>query len=146
MKDDENSIVAGLNVGADDYVTKPFSMRVLSSRIRAQLRRSNHFPAPRQQTIRYQINTLTHRFFVDGTEVPLTVTEFEIVRLLISRQGCLVTKEQILNATWDRHGHFVEENTLSVTISRLRRKLATQAAFPIETVHGLGYRWNEEEK
>lgn len=145
VRDDEASIVHGLEVGGDDYVVKPFSFRTLQSRIMAQLRRAGMaMLATAEAEGGYRLDEDKHLFSYQEHPIEVTPIEFEILRLLISRKGCLVTREQLLGRIWDAHGSFVEENTLSVTISRLRRKLMYRKECPIETVHGLGYRWRDE--
>jgi len=145
VRDDEASIVCGLEVGGDDYVVKPFSYRTLQSRIMAQLRRAGMTVQPMAEAEEgYRLDEAKHLFSYQEQPIEVTPIEFEILRLLMARKGCLVSREQLLNRIWDAHGNFVEENTLSVTISRLRRKLTHRKACPIETVHGLGYRWRDE--
>jgi len=145
VRDDEASIVYGLEVGGDDYVVKPFSFRTLQSRIMAQLRRAGMAMQPTAETKGgYHLDEVKHLFSYQEHAIEITPIEFEILRLLMGRKGCLVSREQLLDRIWDTHGNFVEENTLSVTISRLRRKLTHRKECPLETVHGLGYRWRDE--
>lgn len=148
VRDDENSIIKGLACGGDDYVTKPFSAQVLRMRITAQLRRCS-----------YQVNRKSSRLAVDGylldqerhvlisnnKEVELTKTEYQILYLLMKRAGCLVTRQLLLESIWDNYENYVENNTLSVHMSRLRKKLTRIGSCPIETISGVGYRWERGE-
>ena len=136
--DEEFQIVRGLDAGADDYVTKPFRLLELLSRVRALLRR-------RTGTTVYQNNDL----FVDvstmsvkkkGENIILTPTEFQILSVLIQNSGIIVTRNNLLEKIWDCDGNFIDDNTLSVHISRLRDKIG---ADHITTVRGTGYRWEE---
>lgn len=133
--DDERDIVSGLDAGADDYVTKPFGTQVLLARVRALLRRS--------ETKTFESGDL----FVDldamlvrrgGKAVYVTPTEFQILRCLLQSGGVIVPRGTLLRRIWDDGGNFIDDNTLSVHISRLREKIG---AFHIVTVRGVGYRW-----
>lgn len=137
--DDENEIVAGFDAGADDYVTKPFGIRVLLSRIRALLRRMS--PAL------YEYEGLSVDFLKmtvkkNGEQVYLTPIEFQLLTKLIKNAGIVVTRNSLLAAIWDNGGSFIDDNTLSVHISRLREKIASPA---LVTVRGVGYRWEEKQ-
>lgn len=135
-KDEEWDIVQGLDAGGNDYVTKPFRMQELLSRIRALLRSS----APRQGILtRGSITLFEERMQATrgGEELPLTLTEYKILhRLLASRS--IVTRAMLLDGLWDAGGRFVDDNTLSVHVSRLRDKVG---AAHIKTVRGVGYQW-----
>lgn len=137
--DDENEIVAGFDAGADDYVTKPFGIRVLMSRIRALLRRAS--PAV------YEHNGLAVDFLKmtvkkNGEQIYLTPIEFQLLTKLIKNAGIVVTRNSLLDAIWDNDGSFIDDNTLSVHISRLREKIASPE---LVTVRGVGYRWEEKQ-
>lgn len=148
VKDDEDSIVYGLDCGADDYIVKPFSVRELESRIRAQLRHMN-----------YQLKNTT-KLRLDGYVLDLdnfclsknnhtmqmTKREFDIISLLMQRNGGIVTRAQMLYKIGDIHDNYIEDNSLSVYISRLRKKITQELGqCPIETVPRIGYRWRNME-
>lgn len=136
--DDENEIVAGLDAGADDYVTKPFGIKVLLSRIRALLRR-NPSPVYDDGSLFVDLNKMTVK--KNGENVFLTPTEFQILAKLIENRGIVVTRTNLLAAIWDCDGNFIDDNTLSVHISRLREKISSEK---LATVRGVGYRWEAE--
>ena len=133
--DDEVQVVRGLDAGADDYVTKPFKLLELLSRIRALLRRykTTVFTS---DDISVDVNTMTVK--KSGKAVFLTPTEFQILSTLIRNDGIIVTRSVLLQNIWDDGGAFIDDNTLSVHISRLREKIGTEH---IVTVRGIGYRW-----
>ena len=111
----------------------------------AQLRRFHYQDRNTDTRIacgKYVLSLDSHIFTIQDTPVYLTGTEFEIIKMLLSQKGCLVTREMLLSKIWDIHENFVEDNTLTVNISRLRKKLsAYDDAAPIETISGIGYRW-----
>ena len=133
--DDEVQVVRGLDAGADDYVTKPFKLLELLSRIRALLRRSKS-TLYKAEDIVLDMNTMTVK--KDGVNVFLTPTEFQILSALIRNNGVIVTRGSLLQNIWDEGGSFIDDNTLSVHISRLREKIG---GGHIVTVRGIGYRW-----
>ncbi len=133
--DDEYQIVRGLDSGADDYVTKPFKMLELLSRIRAVLRRSKK-TVLEAKGLSVDTENLTVK--KDGKVLLLTPTEFHILLALMKSQGVLVTRNMLLENIWDCDGAFIDDNTLSVHISRLREKIGAEH---IVTVRGIGYRW-----
>lgn len=142
--DDEGSIVRGLSCGGDDYITKPFSAQILRVRMAAQLRRRSYQTERNAGQIAvdgYLLDLDRHTLSVNGSEIELTKTEYEILHLLIKRAGCLVTRRLLLESIWDGYENYVENNTLSVHMSRLRKKLNRLGSCPIETVSGVGYRW-----
>lgn len=135
-KDEEWDIVQGLDAGGNDYVTKPFRMQELLSRIRALLRRS----APVQGVItRSGICLLEDRMLATrgGEDLTLTLTEYKILHCLITSRS-IVTRAILLDGLWDAGGRFVDDNTLSVHVSRLREKIGAER---IKTVRGVGYQW-----
>lgn len=143
-KGEEADIVAGLEVGADDYITKPFSPRVLTARIRAVLRRGSREKGVEAEPI--QIHNLTihpgrHEILVDGRAIDLTATEFRVLTFLARRPGWVFTRYQIVDAV---HGenYPVTERSVDVQIVGLRKKLG-EAGKLIETVRGVGYRFKE---
>ncbi len=132
----ESDEVAGLTLGADDYVTKPFSLAVLRARVSNLLRRSAQ-PQAAFTDPPFVFDFARMQFFRDGVPVELSRTEQRLLRLLTENRGHTLTREQLLEKVWDG-GEFVDENALSVAVKRLRDKL-TDA--PIKTVYGLGYTW-----
>jgi DNA-binding response OmpR family regulator len=149
-RDDEFDRVLGLELGADDYLCKPFSMRELVARIKVLLRRLS-LPAgsaSEEQQLRAAALVLDLQRYTaswQGQELPLTVTEFLIVRALARHPGHVKTRQQLMQ---EGHPHdaYVSERTIDSHIKRIRRKLAQAGAEPtcVETVHGLGYRWRAE--
>lgn len=135
--DDEIQIVRGLDAGADDYVTKPFRLLELLSRVRALLRR-NASAVYSSGNVSIDLKTMTA--YKDGAALSLTPTEFLILSTLIQNSGVIVTRTVLLEKIWDCDGSFVDDNTLSVHISRLREKLGSNR---ISTVRGIGYRWED---
>lgn len=135
--DDEIQIVCGLDAGADDYVTKPFRLLELLSRVRALLRRNT---SAVYSSGNVSIDLKTMSAYKDGAALSLTPTEFMILSTLVQNSGVIVTRTVLLEKIWDCDGNFVDDNTLSVHISRLREKLDTNQ---ISTVRGIGYRWED---
>lgn len=133
--DEEYQIVRGLDAGADDYVTKPFKMQELLSRIRALLRRRSSTVLHQNEM---QIDIATMSVKKGGTAITLTPTEFQILTVLVSNSGVIVTRSSLLSRIWDCDGNFIDDNTLSVHISRLREKIGAEH---IKTIRGVGYRW-----
>lgn len=137
VMDDEERIVRALDQGAADYVTKPFRLRELLARVRRAL--------PEQETTltlgEARIDTASGRVMVAGQEVPLTALEYRLCLVFAMNRGQLLTRAQILDQLWDQNGNFVEDNTLTVYVKRLREKLGD--AVTIETVRGRGYRVGE---
>ena len=131
--------VTGLELGADDYVTKPFSLAVLRARVNSLLRRSRPAPAALElPPFLFDFDAMV--FARDGVPLELSKTEQRLLRLLVEHRGQTLTREQLLDRVWDG-GEFVDANALSVAVKRLRDKL-TDA--PIKTVYGLGYTWEEK--
>lgn len=137
--DDEIQIVRGLDAGADDYVTKPFKLLEFMSRVRALLRRNVANNVIRSSDIVIDIGNMTVR--KNGEMVFATKTEFQILSTLIRNNGIIVTRATLLQSIWDDNGDFIDDNTLSVHISRLREKIG---ASHIKTIRGVGYRWEDQ--
>lgn len=147
--DDEMSVVRGLDGGGDDYVTKPFRLGELCSRIHALLRRAGLFGKERNllQSGEITIELDKGRVLRGGSILELTGAEYRLLCLLIRNEGIVVTRNMILEELWDSGGNFVDDNTLSVYIRRLREKIEEDPSSPrrLTTVRGFGYRWNEVE-
>lgn len=138
---DEGSVVAGLDIGADDYIAKPFRPRELLSRIRSVLRRSGG-----SRTIVHlgtvSVDTDKATVCKSGTEVPLSALEYKLLLVFLSNRGRLLSRGRLLEEIWDIAGDYVNDNTLTVYIKRLREKMEDDPQNPqiIKTVRGLGYR------
>ena len=144
-KDAEVDIVVGLELGADDYVTKPYSSRELLARIKAVLRRRAQEPEPEGGVLGYHeisLDTDRHQLFVRGAAVSLPLKEFELLELLMSNAGRVLTRGQIIDRVWGSD-YFGDTKTLDVHIKRLRSKVELSPSDPtlIVTVRGLGYRF-----
>ena len=135
--DDEIQIVRGLDSGADDYVTKPFKLLELLSRVRALIRR-NTVSTFTSREIMVDTNNMTVK--KNGEVIFVTKTEFQILSCLIRNSGVIITRATLLQNIWDDNGNFIDDNTLSVHMSRLREKIGAEH---ITTVRGVGYRWEE---
>lgn len=143
-RDLETDEIMGLTSGADDYITKAFSVSVLKIRLQNILRRKGERNEAVQTTITSGDVTLdlrTFRAFSQGEELDLSMTEFRLLQFFLENKNRALLKEQILQRVWDVDGNYVEENTLSVNISRLRRKLGGDH---IRTIQGIGYLWEEK--
>ncbi len=136
--DDEIQIVRGLDAGADDYVTKPFKLQELLSRIRALLRRNSNLIMKSKDIV---INPQNITVMKTGKNIFVTPTEFQILSILIRNNGIIVTRNTLLQNIWDDNNNFIDDNTLSVHISRLREKIGAEH---IVTIRGVGYRWEEQ--
>ena len=144
--DTEEDTVKGFEVGADDYLAKPFSIEVLKYKINAILKRSKN-PVNKNT---FEYNNLIIDFdrilvTIEGEEVNLTATEYKLLEILAKNKGKVITKDMILDKVWDSYGNFVDENTLSVNIRRLRKKIEKDSKKPeyIITVFGIGYTFGE---
>ncbi|MFN7251854.1 MAG: response regulator transcription factor [Anaerobacillus sp.] len=142
--DEEVNIVMGLDMGADDYITKPFRIRELLSRIKSVLRRYNK--QAHTNTIielsTIQINTLEGKVYKNSNEIYVTALEYRLLLIFANHVGQVLTRNQLLERIWDVAGDFVNDNTLTVYIKRLREKLEDNPQKPtiIKTVRGLGYK------
>ena len=135
--------VTGLEAGADDYITKPFSLAVLRARVNAQLRRSTP-GASRILTVGpFAFNFEQMDFRRDGRGVELSKTEQKLLRVLLENRGHAVPRATLVDRVWTDGAEFVEENALSVTVKRLRSKLEADPGKPdyLKTVYGIGYTW-----
>jgi two-component system, OmpR family, response regulator RegX3 len=144
---EETDRVLGLELGADDYVTKPFSAAELAARIRAVLRRSESEPGPASSTVLehggIRMDLDVHEASKDGEPLDLTVKEFELLRVLLERAGKLVRRAELVHEVWDP-AWFGSTKTLDVHVSALRKKLGDDPASPryIHTVRGVGFRFD----
>ena len=138
---DENSVVHGLDMGADDYIAKPFRPRELVSRIRSVLRRSGK---TKRVVMLGSVSVDAEKGIVskNGTEINLSALEFRLLMAFVNHRGKLLTRNALLEEIWDAGGDFVNDNTLTVYIKRLREKIEDDPQKPeiIKTVRGLGYR------
>lgn len=147
--DDEVNVVMGLDMGADDYITKPFRLRELLSRMKSVLRRYQKQTQAQPQTVLelgpVRIHTLDGKVYKHGQEIQLTALEYRLLLILATHMGQVLTRQQLLERIWDVAGDFVNDNTLTVYIKRLREKLEDDPQNPalIHTVRGLGYKVGE---
>ncbi len=143
--DEEFSIVQGLDMGGDDYITKPFKLNELISRIKALLRRSKQF-LKRDSILEaneIRIDTVERLVWVKGELLELTFVEYKLLCLFMQNPNHLLTREAILDHMWDGNGNYVDDNTLSVYIRRLRSKIEETPNIPqfLVTERGFGYKW-----
>lgn len=146
--DEEVNIIRGLDCGGDDYVTKPFKLGELCSRIRALLRRAGVTPQDKASVLKcgdISIDFLSCRVILNNKILELTNAEYRLLCLLVRNANRIVSRDIILNDLWDGTGNFVDDNTLSVYIRRLREKVETDASHPqrLITIRGFGYQWKE---
>lgn len=142
--DEEVNVIRGLDCGGDDYVTKPFKIGELCSRIHALLRRTKNTAALTFGAL--SIDTEANLVTIDGKTIELTRAEYRLLCLLAKNAGMVVTRERILDELWDQAGDFVDDNTLSVYVRRLREKIESDPAHPdyLVTIRGFGYKWNAQ--
>jgi DNA-binding response OmpR family regulator len=138
--DMEIDIVTGLETGADDYITKPFSLAVLRARVNAVLRRRQTDNAV-FRTDRYEFDFDNMKFLVDSTPVELSKTEQRLLKIFVQNPGRTLPREMLLDRVWTDNAEFVEENALSVAVKRLRQKITS---VPIRSVYGIGYVWEQQ--
>lgn len=143
VRDDERDIVQGLDMGADDYIVKPFKLSVLWSRINAVLRRTldNTYKATLFCCGEIRLDSASSRVWLSDQEVSLTAAEYRLLLLLLENKNRTMTRTVLLERLWDMGGEFVEDNTLTVTMKRLREKLGNPTS--IRTLRGLGYRMED---
>ncbi|OUQ52419.1 response regulator transcription factor [Lachnoclostridium sp. An118] len=149
--DEETNVIRGLDGGGDDYITKPFRLGELCSRIRAQLRRSGRPQERERKELRSDglfIDLLAGRAYMEDRMLELTAAEYRLLCLLVENEGRVLTRTQILDALWDGNGSFVDDNTLSVYVRRLREKLEEDPSAPAHllTVRGRGYEWKGQRR
>jgi two-component system alkaline phosphatase synthesis response regulator PhoP len=139
-KDKELDKVAGLDVGADDYITKPFGVLELAARIRSLLRRIDKEDEKEMTAGKLTINLLTREVFIDGKSIDLTFKEYEVLLYLLENSSRVVSRDEMLNQIWG-YEYDVESRTLDIHIRTLRQKLGSYGAEYIKTVRGVGYRF-----
>lgn len=144
--DEETNIIMGLDIGGDDYITKPFKLGVLISRMNALLRRANAFRTEETelQSNGIKVLLLQGQVFKNGELLELTAAEYKLLCLFMRNPNRILTKEQILEKLWDCDGNYIDSSTLTVYMRRLRMKVEDHPSDPrmLLTVRGMGYRWN----
>lgn len=144
--DEEVNIIMGLDICADDYITKPFKLGVLSSRINALLRRANAFQAADTELSSngIRVSLLQGQAFKNGKLLDLTAAEYKLLCLFMRNPNTVLTREQILDRLWDCEGNYIDSSALTVYIRRLRMKIEDDPGDPqmLLTVRRMGYRWN----
>lgn len=140
VKDQINDIVNGFHIGADDYITKPFELEILYSRICALLRRAKVIGST-LTCGSISVDTNTYRVWVDCEEIQVSSMEYQLLLLLIENKNKIVTRKNLLEKIWDANGNYVNDNTLTVTMKRLREKLHNPEC--IKTIRSFGYRMED---
>ena len=147
--DEETDIIMGLDIGGDDYITKPFKLAVFLSRVNALLRRSENFNQVDTELnsngIRIQL--LKHEVYKDDVLIDLTASEYKLLCLFMENPNIVLSSEQILSRIWDCEEHYIDNSTLTVYIRRLRTKIEDDPGNPqkVVTVRRIGYKWNVTE-
>lgn len=141
VRDDTRDIVSGFESGADDYVTKPFELEVLYSRIAALLRRAGNVQGRYLSCGPLNVDTEGMTVLCGGEEVTVSQAEYQLLLILLQNKGRTVTRERLLEQIWDTNGNYVNDNTLSVTMKRLREKLGYPSC--LKTIRSFGYRMEE---
>ena len=141
--DEEVNVIRGLDCGGDDYITKPFKIGELCSRIRALLRRAGVSAQEELHSGDLTVDLLNSRVTLKGQKLDLTSAEYRLLCLLMRNTDRIVTRDHILDELWDNTGDFVDDNTLSVYVRRLREKIEVDPSKPryLITVRGFGYQW-----
>lgn len=139
----ETDIVTGLELGADDYITKPFSLMVLRARVKTQLRKKTASDSGTIQIDNFSFNFDNMDFTRENTNIELSKTEQKLLKILLENRGKTVPRDMLIDRVWTDGAEFVDENALSVTIKRLRDKLEDKPSKPeyIKTIYGIGYTW-----
>jgi DNA-binding response OmpR family regulator len=145
--DDEVSIIRGLDIGGDDYITKPFKLGELCSRIKALLRRADIHKQTSSSVAcgDILIDFMGNQVYVKHHLIDLTSAEYRLICFLVKNANRIVLRKTILDELWDGTGNFVDDNTLSVYIRRLREKIEVNPSKPehLLTIRGFGYKWKE---
>lgn len=142
VRNDTRDIISGFENGADDYVTKPFELEILHSRIRALLRRTGNVQGRYLSCGLVCIDTDRMAVFYGEEEITVSQAEYQLLLILMQNKGKTVTRERLLTQIWDSNGSYVNDNTLTVTMKRLREKL--HHPFCIKTIRSFGYRMEDE--
>lgn len=146
--DEETDIIMGLDMGGDDYITKPFKLSIFLSRVNALLRRSSNFEQKDTELSSNGIKAdlLTRKVCKNGTEIELTAGEYKLLCLFMQNPNIVLSPEQILSRLWDCDENYIDNSTLTVYIRRLRKKIEDDPADPqnIVTVRRMGYKWNDK--
>lgn len=142
VRNDTSDIVSGFNNGADDYIVKPFELEVLHSRITALLRRAGNVSEQYLSCGSVSIDKGRMMVFCQGEEIAVSRAEYQLLLLLMEHKGKTVTRERLLEQIWDNSGNYVNDNTLTVTMKRLREKLHQPVC--LKTIRSFGYRMEDE--
>lgn len=142
VRNDTRDIISGFKDGADDYVTKPFELEVLYSRIHALLRRAGNVQSQYLSCGAISIDKNRMAVFCSKEEITVSQTEYQLLQLLMENKGKTITREQLLTQIWDNNGNYVNDNTLTVTMKRLREKLDHPSC--LKTIRSFGYRMEDE--
>lgn len=142
-RDLDEDMMKGFEAGADDYITKPFNVKVLMQRVQAVLRRVNTGGKPEQKFVcgNLSIDFEKHMILKGQEALTLTPTEYKLLHKFCQNQDIVLTREVLLDELWDQHGNFVDEHTLTINISRLKKKIADEQFTYIKSVYGTGYQW-----
>lgn len=147
--DEETDIIMGLDIGGDDYITKPFKLAVFMSRINALLRRSDHFnqAGTELHTNGIRMELLKGEVYKNEKRIEVTASEYKLLRLFMEHPDTVLSPEQILSRLWDCDENYIDNNSLTVYIRRLRTKIEDDPGNPkrIVTVRRMGYKWNTAE-
>lgn len=143
--DMETDIVTGLELGADDYITKPFSLAILRARVNARIRSVENKEFVGYQSERFMFNFQEMMYMVSEEQIELSKTEQKLLRMLIENKGITLERGVLIDRIWTDGAEYVDENALSVVIKRLRDKIEEVPTKPqyIKTVYGIGYKWEE---
>lgn len=142
VRDDSRDIISGFEYGADDYVTKPFELEVLHSRIQALLRRAGNVQNRYLSCGLLSMDKNKMAVFCGEEEIIVSQAEYQLLQLLMENKGKTVTRERLLTQIWDSNGNYVNDNTLTVTMKRLREKLHHPSC--LKTIRSFGYRMEDE--
>ncbi|MEW8994650.1 response regulator transcription factor [Clostridium sp.] len=143
--DEEVNVVLGFDLGGDDYITKPFRLKELLSRIKAVLRRTSNSQKTRLISGDIEVNSLDAKVYKNKKEIILTAVEYKLLLYFMGYPYKVISKEEILHRLWDIQGDFVDENTPAVYVRRLREKLEDEPSKPsyLVNLRGLGYKWDK---
>jgi len=146
--DMEPDIVTGLELGGDDYITKPFSLMVLRARVMAVLRRTEPHSADKITLGPLTFDFGKMEYYKNNRQLVLSKTEQKLLKILTANPGNILTREQLMDKIWTHDAEFVDENALTVAIKRLRSKIEDEPSSPkyIKTIYGLGYMWAERQQ